>query len=121
MNKQELIKNICDLTGVSGAVADGVFKAFVESVTEALRKGDEVKLIGFGTFSVKKSEAKIGRNPRTGASLNIKASVRPKFSAGKALKEELNNPTPTAKTAKSTKTPKNAKETAKPTVAAKKK
>ena len=97
MNKQELIKNICDLTGVTGAVADGVVKAFLESVTEALTKGDDVRLVGFGTFSVQKRKATVGRNPRTGVPLKIKASVRPKFVAGKALKEAVNNLKETAK------------------------
>ncbi len=91
MNKNELIAEVANTAGMSkidaGRALDGVF----DSISASLTKGDEVRLVGFGTFSVANRRATQGRNPRTGAPITIKASKRPKFRAGKALKESVNH------------------------------
>lgn len=91
MNKSEFIAAVADKAQVKSKkeVAD-VIDAFLGTVTEALKKGDEVRLVGFGTFLSKKSEAREGRNPRTGEPIKIPASVSAKFKPGKGLKDELN-------------------------------
>ena len=90
MNKTDLVASVADATSMSKADAanavDGVFNA----ITGALAGGGEVRLVGFGTFSVSHRKATQGRNPRTGESIQIKASNQPKFKAGKALKGAVN-------------------------------
>ena len=89
MNKAQLIDAIASKADVSKAVAGRVLDATVEAVTKALKKNDEVSLVGFGTFHVKKRAARKGRNPRTGAVINISAAKVPGFRAGKTLKESV--------------------------------
>lgn len=90
MNKNDLVAAVAGSTGLSKADAakavDGVFDA----ITDALKKGDEVRLVGFGTFNVAKRAASQGRNPRTGETIKIPASKQPKFKAGKGLKDAVN-------------------------------
>ncbi|WP_422366705.1 HU family DNA-binding protein [Pelagibius sp.] len=90
MNKNDLVAVVADKTGLSKADAtksvDGVFDA----ITESLKSGSEVRLVGFGTFTVTKRAASQGRNPRTGEPIQIKASMQPKFKAGKGLKDAVN-------------------------------
>lgn len=90
MNKNDLITTVASIAGLSkqeaGRAVDGVFSA----ITEALKSGEEVKLVGFGTFSVTHRAASQGRNPRTGEVIQIAASNQAKFKVGKALKEALN-------------------------------
>jgi len=90
MNRNELVDAIASETGLSKADSDRAVGAFVNAVSSSLSKGDEVRLIGFGTFTVAKRSATTGRNPRTGESINIPAATVPKFKAGKALKEKVN-------------------------------
>ena len=90
MNKTELIAAIADKTEVSKKDTEATLKAFVDVVTDALKKDDKVQIVGFGTFEVAKRAARTGRNPQTGKSMKIKASKSPKFKAGKALKDALN-------------------------------
>ncbi len=90
MNKSELIEAMADAAGLSKADAGRALDGFVGSITKALKKGDTVSLVGFGTFSVKKRAARTGRNPRTGETIKIKASKNPAFKAGKALKDAVN-------------------------------
>ena len=90
MNKNELIAAVAEATGVSKKDTDAVIKATFEKITEAMVAGDKVQLIGFGTFEVKASAARCGRNPRTGETIEIPASKRPVFSAGSALKNSVN-------------------------------
>lgn len=89
MNKQELVAVVAEKTGLSkadaGKAVDGVF----EAVTDALKAGDEVRLVGFGTFAVAERAATEGRNPRTGEKIAIPASKQPKFKAGKGLKDAV--------------------------------
>ncbi|AYA04670.1 HU family DNA-binding protein [Acinetobacter sp. WCHAc010034] len=89
MNKSELIDAIADKGGLSKADAGKALDAAIASVTEALKAGDTVTLVGFGTFSVKERAARTGRNPQTGAALEIKASKVPSFKAGKGLKDSV--------------------------------
>lgn len=90
MNKVELTAAIAEETGLSKKDADAAVKAFIDVVTEELKKGGKVQLVGFGTFEVSERAAREGRNPQTGESMQIPASKAPKFKAGKALKDELN-------------------------------
>jgi len=90
VNKSELIDEIASAAGISKAAASRALDATTESITKALKKDDTVTLIGFGTFYVGKRSARTGRNPRTGASINISAANSPKFRAGKALKDAVN-------------------------------
>lgn len=90
MNKSELIDQIAAAADISKASAGRVVDAFTASVTGALKKGDDVTLIGFGTFTVTERAGRIGRNPRTGAELKIAARKAPGFRAGKALKDAVN-------------------------------
>ena len=90
MNKAELIDAIADAADLSKASAGHALDAAIESITKALKKGDSVTLVGFGTFSVRKRAARTGRNPRTGETIQIKASKVPGFKAGKALKDAIN-------------------------------
>ncbi|MEE9275053.1 MAG: HU family DNA-binding protein [bacterium] len=90
MQKSDLIETIAAEAGISKAAADRALASLLGSVTKALKSGDRVSLVGFGTFSVSKRAARMGRNPQTGEAIKIKASKVPKFSAGKALKEAVN-------------------------------
>ena len=90
MNKTELVAAIAKDTKLSQKDAEKVLKAFTEEVTAALKKGDKVQLIGFGTFEVAKRAARTGHNPATGEKIKIKASKTPKFKAGQALKDTVN-------------------------------
>ena len=90
MNKAELIDAVAANAELSKADAGRALDAFVEAVKKALKKGDTVSLVGFGTFAVRKRNARTGRNPRTGQTIKIKASKNPAFKAGKALKDAVN-------------------------------
>ena len=90
VNKTELIDAIASAADLPKASAGRALDAVVESITDALTKGDQVALVGFGTFSVKHRSARSGRNPQTGATIEIKASNVPSFKAGKALKDSVN-------------------------------
>ena len=91
MNKSELIDAIASDADISKASAGRALDSMLSSVTGALSNGDSVSLVGFGTFSVKHRAARAGRNPQTGATIQIKAATVPGFKAGKALKEAVNN------------------------------
>jgi DNA-binding protein HU-beta len=90
MNKQDLISSVADQSGLTKADAGKAVEAVFDAITASLKKGDEVRLVGFGTFSVSKRKASTGRNPRTGETMAIKASSQPKFKAGKGLKDSVN-------------------------------
>ena len=90
MNKSELIESIAKSADLSKAAAGRALDAAMGAVKSALKKGDMVTLVGFGTFYVGKRAARNGRNPRTGATIKIKAAKVPKFRAGKALKDGVN-------------------------------
>ena len=90
MNKSELIAAIAAKTGETKKSAEATVNAFIETVTEALTKGDKVQLVGFGSFEVRKRAARKGRNPQTKEEIKIPASKAPVFKAGKALKELVN-------------------------------
>lgn len=90
MNKSELIDSIADSADVSKAAAGRALEATIEAVKKAMKKGDMVTLVGFGTFYVGKRAARTGRNPRTGDTIKIKAAKVPKFRAGKGLKDAIN-------------------------------
>jgi DNA-binding protein HU-beta len=90
MNKQELIGTVAETTGLSRGDASKAVESVFEAISSALRKGDEVRLVGFGTFAVSRRKASTGRNPRTGEPMQIKESKQPKFRAGKGLKDLVN-------------------------------
>ncbi|NCF78650.1 MAG: DNA-binding protein HU [Alphaproteobacteria bacterium] len=90
MNKNDLISQVADDSGLSKADATKAVDAVLDNIAGSLSNGGEVRLVGFGTFSVTHRKATTGRNPRTGESIQIKASNQPKFKAGKALKEAVN-------------------------------
>ncbi|MFK7956753.1 MAG: HU family DNA-binding protein [Lysobacterales bacterium] len=90
MNKTELVEAVSNAADLSKSDAGDAVEAVLASVTKALKKGDTVSLVGFGTFSVKKRAARTGRNPRTGETIKIKASKIPSFKAGKGLKDAVN-------------------------------
>jgi DNA-binding protein HU-beta len=90
MNKTDLIERLAARCGLSRNEAATVLDAFLETITETLRQGEDVTLTGFGTFHVKQRAARTGRNPRTGESVAIAASRVPGFKAGKSLKDALN-------------------------------
>ena len=90
MNKTELIEHIASKSDISKAAATRALASIIEAVKKTLKKGDTVTLVGFGTFSVSKRAARVGRNPRTGAALKIKAAKVPRFKPGKGLKDALN-------------------------------
>jgi DNA-binding protein HU-beta len=87
MNKQELIGAVADVTGLARNDASRAVEAILDTIGTELRKGSEVRLVGFGSFSVTKRKASIGRNPRTGEPMSIKATAQPKFRPGKGLKD----------------------------------
>ena len=90
MNKQELIGAVSETTGLSRSDASKAVEGVFDAITDSLRKGDEVRLVGFGTFSCSKRKASTGRNPRTGEPMQIKASTQPKFKPGKGLNLGVN-------------------------------
>jgi nucleoid DNA-binding protein len=90
MNKTDLVAAIAKKTDLSKTKAEETLNVVLDTITASLKKGDEVKLIGFGTFKVTNRKAQTGRNPRTGAPIKIAASKQPKFAAGKALKDAVN-------------------------------
>ena len=90
MNKADLIAAIAEKTELSRKDAEKALKAFTDVVAEELRKGEKIQLVGFGTFEVSERAARTGRNPQSGAEMQIPASKAPKFKAGKALKDLVN-------------------------------
>lgn len=90
MNKGDFVAAVADSAELSKADAARAVEAVIEVITKALKKGDTVALVGFGTFLARKRAARTGRNPRTGQQIKIKASKNPSFKAGKALKDALN-------------------------------
>ena len=90
MNKNDLIAAVSDSTGLSKSDSANAVDCVLDTITNALKSGGEVRLVGFGTFSVAHRAASEGRNPRTGERIMIPASNQPKFKAGKALKDSLN-------------------------------
>lgn len=90
MNKQELIENIAVSADITKAAAGRALDSVIDSITDSLRGGDPVVLVGFGTFSVRQRAARTGRNPQTGEEIQIKAANVPAFKAGKALKDAVN-------------------------------
>lgn len=90
MNKAELVTAIAEKTELSKKDSEKALKAFIDIVTEELKKGEKVQLVGFGTFETAKRAAREGRNPQTGKTMPIPESVAPKFKAGKALKDAVN-------------------------------
>lgn len=91
MNKSELIDAMADASELTKADAGRALDAFMSSVTDALKAGDSVALVGFGTFAVKDRAERKGRNPQTGAEITIKAAKIPSFKAGKGLKDSVND------------------------------
>lgn len=90
MNKSELIDAVASTTGLSRTDATNATDALLDSIVGALKEGDQVTLVGFGTFSVRARAARSGRNPQTGETIQIKASNSPGFKAGKAFKDAVN-------------------------------
>ncbi len=90
MNKSELVDAVADKADISKAAAGKAVDAMVDVIGDTLSKGDQVTLVGFGTFLTRQREARQGRNPRTGQTIQIKASRVPSFKAGKALKDAVN-------------------------------
>jgi len=90
MNKTELVAAIAEKAELSKKDSEKALKAFIDVVTEELKKGDKVQFVGFGTFEVSQRAAREGRNPQTGKTMKIAACKAPKFKAGKALKDAVN-------------------------------
>ena len=90
MNRMELVAAIAEKSELSKKDAEKALKAFTDVVAEELKKGEQIQLVGFGTFKVSERAAREGRNPQTGETMQIKASKSPKFTAGKALKDAMN-------------------------------
>ena len=90
MNKTELIAAVAEQAEISKKDSEKALRAFIDVVTEQLKKGDKVQLVGFGTFEVSERAAREGRNPQTGKTMKIAACKAPKFKAGKALKDAIN-------------------------------
>ena len=90
MNKTQLIDQTAETAGVPKAVASRVVQAMIDTITTALRSGDEVGIVGFGTFGVRDRAQRTGRNPRTGETITIPAAKVPGFKAGKSLKDAVN-------------------------------
>ena len=90
MNKAEFVNAVADAAELSKADAAKALDGIIKVIRKALKGGDDVSLVGFGTFTVRKRAARTGRNPQTGATIKIKASKVPAFKAGKALKDALN-------------------------------
>jgi DNA-binding protein HU-beta len=90
MNKNDLIGAVAEAAGLTKSDAASAVEGVFDAITASLKKGDEVRLVGFGTFTVARRKASTGRNPRTGEPMQIKASNQPKFKAGKILKDSVN-------------------------------
>ncbi len=90
MNKTELVEAVAESADISKAAAGRAVDTMINSIIDALAKGDSVAIAGFGTFTVRERAARTGRNPRTGEEIQIKASKNPGFKAGKAFKDALN-------------------------------
>ena len=90
MNKNDLVASVADSAGLSKADATKAVDSVFDNITAELKGGQEVRLVGFGTFAVAQRKATTGRNPRTGETIQIAASKQPKFKAGKALKDAVN-------------------------------
>jgi DNA-binding protein HU-beta len=90
MNKGDLVEQIAQAAEISKSAAERAIDAMIVAVKSSLRKDEQVTLVGFGTFYASQRAARIGRNPKTGAALDIKAARLPKFRAGKALKDAIN-------------------------------
>lgn len=90
MNKTELVAAIAEKTELTKKDSEKALKAFIDVVSEQLKKGEKIQLVGFGTFEVTKRAARTGKNPQTGKTIKIAACKAPKFKAGKALKDMLN-------------------------------
>ena len=90
MNKSELVAAMSEKTELSKKDAEKALKAFTDVVAEELKKGEKIQLVGFGTFEVSERAERVGRNPQTGEEMKIPASKAPKFKAGKALKDMIN-------------------------------
>ena len=91
MTKAELISAVAEKSGLKKVDSEKAVSAFIASVTAALKKGDKLSLVGFGTFSTTKRAARKGQNPQTGKKINIPAATVPKFKPGKGLKEAVNS------------------------------
>lgn len=89
MNKAELIQAVVAKSGLTKKDAEAAVAAVIDSITDALKAGDKVALVGFGTFSVKARAARTGKNPQTGETIQIAACKAPAFAAGKALKDAI--------------------------------
>jgi Bacterial nucleoid DNA-binding protein len=90
MTKNELVAQLAEITGFSKKDAEVALNGVTTAITDALKKGDEVRLVGFGTFKVSERAARTGRNPQTGQTIQIKASKSPAFKAGKELRDAVN-------------------------------
>ena len=90
MNKTELIAAVAEKAEISKKDSEKALKAFIDVVTDELKNGEQIQLVGFGTFEVSEREAREGRNPQTGKTMKIEACKAPKFKAGKALKDAIN-------------------------------
>jgi DNA-binding protein HU-beta len=90
MNKTQLIEAVALKSGMKKKEAEQAVNAMTEAVVEAMKNGEKVQLVGFGTFEVKTREARTARNPKTGEAISVPASKHPAFSASKALKDQLN-------------------------------
>ena len=90
MNKTELVAAMAKDTNLSKKDVEAVLKSFIDVVTDELKKGEKIQLVGFGTFEISKRAAREGRNPQTGKTMKIDACKAPKFKAGKALKDAVN-------------------------------
>lgn len=91
MNKNDLVSVVAEKSGLSKSDSTSAVDGVFDAITDALRDGGEVRLVGFGTFSVSQRSASEGRNPRTGEKIQIPASKQPKFKAGKGLKDAVNH------------------------------
>ncbi len=90
MTKADLVNSMAEKAGLSKADAEKALKGFCDAITDALKAGEKISLVGFGTFSVSARAARTGQNPQTGQKIQIPASNAPKFKAGKALKDAVN-------------------------------
>ncbi len=90
MNKQDVVAAVARSSGISKTSANTAVEAVFAAITDTLRKGEDFRLVGFGTFSTRRRAARQGRNPRTGATIQIPASTQPKFKAGRPLKDAVN-------------------------------
>ena len=91
VNKNDLVAAVSDATSLSKSDSASAVESVFDTITSTLTKGEEIRLVGFGTFSVARRAASEGRNPRTGEKIQIKASNQPKFKAGKGLKDAVNS------------------------------